>query len=102
MATDVDTGGHVWFVCEQPCRLAHCIYCVGGLASCTRCGASEGELLAHCPGFLLSQETKEACYSGNVIDLVQLSRLRQHSPEAFREVMMKLSRHLKRLRKETT
>ena len=83
MATDVDTGGHVWFKCPQPCQRQFCNYCEGGLSRCTICGAVEGELLSHCPGFQLSQEAKDACYSGNVFDFTYLKRLRKHNPELF-------------------
>ena len=90
MATDVDTGGHIWFKCSQPCN-GRCQYCDGGLALCTVCGAGEGELLSHCPGFRLSFEARTACYSGNVLDFVYLRRLKKHSPEAFREEMGRLN-----------
>lgn len=46
-----------------------CYVCRGGLALCTVCGAGEGQLLKHCPGYRLSEETLESCYSGNVLDL---------------------------------
>lgn len=36
---------------------------------CVVCGAFEGELLTHCPGFYLNPEAREACTHGNVIDL---------------------------------
>lgn len=41
----------------------------GGLALCTVCGAGEGELLKWCPGFKLTPEARQACYTGNVADL---------------------------------
>lgn len=40
-----------------------------GLSICTVCGAGEGELLKWCPGFKLTEEDKEACFQGDVVDL---------------------------------
>jgi hypothetical protein len=87
MATKVDTGGHVWFKCSHE-KDSHrgCYFCDGGLALCTVCGAAEGELLSHCPGFSLSAEAKAACYSGNVFDLTYLRRLKEHCPEYFQKL----------------
>lgn len=100
MATDVDTGGHVWFACSRPCDVQSCSFCDGGLARCTICGAAEGELLSHCPGFWLNQETKEACYNGNVLDFTYLRRLSRHSPETFREELIRLNKRLSKSRGE--
>jgi hypothetical protein len=58
---------HVWHKCQ--CYEAGCMFCDGGLGLCTVCGAFEGQLLTHCPGYRLSEETLEACYRGNVKDL---------------------------------
>lgn len=41
----------------------------GGLGHCTICGAAEEELLTFCPGEKLSEESKQDCSNGNVIDL---------------------------------
>jgi len=40
-----------------------------GLCRCTVCDAVEGEQLTFCPGFKLSDDAREACFQGNVIDL---------------------------------
>ncbi len=84
MATKVDTGGHVWFKCSHE-KDSHrgCYFCEGGLTRCVVCGAVEGELLSHCPGYQLSPEAKEACFSGNVFDFTYLKRLRKHNPDLF-------------------
>lgn len=58
---------HVEFICD--CRREGCVFCGGGLFQCTICGAAEGELLRYCPGYRLNNEAKDACYTGNVIDL---------------------------------
>lgn len=49
-----------------------------GLSSCTVCGAAEGELLKWCPGFKLTQEAKEACFRGNVVDLAYYRARREY------------------------
>lgn len=56
---------HTWHECKQE----GCYVCEGGLGWCIVCGAFEGSLLTHCPGFKLNPETIEACYNGNVKDL---------------------------------
>lgn len=67
---------HVWFKCPKPCpdveRGDRCHFCDGGLSQCVVCGAFEGQLLTACPGYLLNYDAREACYSGNVYDFVQL------------------------------
>lgn len=47
----------------------------GGLATCSVCGASEGELLLSCPGYRLSASVREACFRGNVVDFLARRRL---------------------------
>ena len=41
---------------------------------CTRCGATNAELLTWCPGENLSEEAKAACRDGNVFDLEKWRR----------------------------
>jgi len=74
---------HAYYVCSP--RFDHrgvseacsgCHYCVGGLATCTVCGASEGELLLSCPMFKLSAEDRQACLDGKVVDLLGWRRNR--------------------------
>ena len=54
-----------------------------GLAYCTCCGAGEGELLAYCPGYKLSQDTMDACFDGNVIDLTFWKQSHYHEEPFF-------------------
>ena len=46
------------------------------LAYCPICGGAEGSLLSFCPGFKLNQETEQACYQGNVLDLKYQTEMR--------------------------
>lgn len=49
---------HMRHHCAPTCE--GCVYCVGGLMHCTRCGGSEGELPSDCPGLTMtSQERKD-------------------------------------------
>jgi len=61
--------------------LEHVLVDVGGrhegLAWCEICGAAEGELLSFCPGFKLTAEAREACFSGNVVDMAGWVRFRR-------------------------
>lgn len=65
---------HEWFVCG--CDKTGCMFCDGGLSRCKVCGALEGALLSYCPGYPLSMETINACYNGNVVDLLGYRRAR--------------------------
>ena len=38
------------------------------LSWCSICDCAEGELLSYCPGYPLNEETRLACYQGNVLD----------------------------------
>lgn len=79
---NVSSHPHIFYVCPKPCETVQdghpCQYCDGGLASCIVCGAFEGELLTHCPGYKLNQETLDACYSGNVHDFTRLRSWKAH------------------------
>lgn len=48
------------------------------LAMCTVCGAGEGELLRWCPGYRLTREALEACYTGNVVDFERYKERREY------------------------
>lgn len=62
MADDVQTHkGHVAFECH--CNRTGCMFCDGGLFSCTICGALEGALLPQCPGRWLSQAEHDENYA---------------------------------------
>lgn len=41
---------HVYYKCPGTCMGTHCMYCDGGLVSCTVCGQAEGDLTKTCPG----------------------------------------------------
>lgn len=73
--------GHVWYVCKKDSshnEFNTCFICDGGLALCTLCGAFEGQLLTYCPGYMLSEETLDACYKGNVIDFCRMHTWVKH------------------------
>lgn len=40
--------------------------CIGGVASCRRCGAGEGTLPTDCPGFQLNPYIQDAIYKGGL------------------------------------
>jgi hypothetical protein len=61
MSTD-GWGGHAWYECEKGCN--GCMFCNGGLASCTRCGGFEGSLPSECPGEKMTEEQETAIYAG--------------------------------------
>lgn len=66
--------GHEWYKCKKDHQddYSTCMFCEGGLAWCIICGAFEGQLLTHCPRYMLSNETLDACYQGNVIDFSKM------------------------------
>jgi len=43
-----------------------CVYCDGGLASCTVCGGAEGTLPSECPGKLLDEKQEKLIYAGKL------------------------------------
>lgn len=59
---------HTWHECAPGCD--GCQFCHGGLGWCTVCGGFEGQLLPDCPGFHPGEEALNACYKGNVMNLV--------------------------------
>jgi hypothetical protein len=60
----VDDFGGVCFICN-------------GLSVCLVCGGFEGQLLVSCPGKMLSQETLNACYQGNISDFCLLKQWKE-------------------------
>lgn len=70
---------HVYHKCPKPCPYGYdgCMWCDKGHTMCDVCGAFEGQLLASCPGYLLNEETLDACYHGNVYDFVLLKRWKE-------------------------
>lgn len=65
---------HIWHRCKKD----GCNICEGGLAYCEVCGALEGSLLSFCPGFKLNSDAINACYNGNVRDLVWFREAIKH------------------------
>lgn len=51
---------------HENCRKENCGYCLGGLFTCTVCGASEGELPTDCPGATMSEKQRESVYLGKI------------------------------------
>lgn len=55
---------HIAYACH--CDKEFCHYCVGGLFTCTVCGASEGELTTECCGRKMTEEELALAYAGNL------------------------------------
>ena len=56
--------GHVEYECK--CNRNGCMFCDGGLFSCTRCGSSEGALPSQCPGEKMTPEQEADVYAGRL------------------------------------
>ena len=56
---------HTWYVCsgghEYP---GNCMFCDGGLGSCTVCKGIEGTLPTECPGIPMTEDQQEQVYKG--------------------------------------
>lgn len=57
---------HIAYRCAQPCDVLHCVYCEGGLFSCTVCKCAEGTLPTECPGVPVSSLKQDAIYAGRI------------------------------------
>lgn len=57
---------HVWYECPKPCDTPYCVYCEGGLGSCTVCKCAEGTLPSECPGAPVSSSDQDRIYAGNL------------------------------------
>jgi len=60
---------HTWYECppDGSCRdHGHCVYCDGGLASCTVCHGHEGSLPTECPGEPMTPEQQDEVYDGSL------------------------------------
>jgi hypothetical protein len=55
---------HTWYKCT--CGEAGCMFCDGGLGSCTVCNGFEGTLTEECCGFRLDEHVLEAVYKGGL------------------------------------
>jgi hypothetical protein len=57
--------GHNWARCtDREC--VGCVFCNGGLASCTVCGGGEGTLPTDCPGERMTATQQDAVYAGSL------------------------------------
>ena len=63
-----EEDGHEWYKCDPCDNPGNCPICDTGLALCVICGCAEGELLGHCPGRKLNEETRADIYNGRIID----------------------------------
>lgn len=61
-----------------------CMYCAGGLFTCTVCGGAEGSLPTDCPGRRMDESEERAVYAGTLDYLVSEGgwtlRPSRHSP----------------------
>ena len=55
---------HTWYICGY--GQAGCMFCDGGLGSCTVCNGFEGTLTEECCGFRLDRYVLEAVYKGGL------------------------------------
>lgn len=63
-----EESGHVAYECpgEHEDGGWTCMFCAGGLFSCTRCGSFEGGTTTHCPGEQMGANINDAVYAGQV------------------------------------
>jgi hypothetical protein len=61
---DNTVRGHVKLSHDGPCDAVHCNIC--DLFTCSRCGASEGEMPFECPGIKMTVEQKDAVMDGKL------------------------------------
>lgn len=55
---------HTWYKCT--CGQPGCMFCDGGLGSCTVCGGFEGTLTTDCIGCRLQEPTLNAVWKGYI------------------------------------
>lgn len=55
---------HIWYKCT--CNEINCMFCEGGLGSCTVCGGFEGTLTKECCGHRLDSFILDAIYKGGL------------------------------------
>jgi 5'-deoxynucleotidase YfbR-like HD superfamily hydrolase len=65
LAVTMEQSGHVAYVCDGD-HDGHCMFCDGGLFSCTRCGSFEGATTTRCPGRKMTAEEHDAVYDGRL------------------------------------
>lgn len=57
---------HVQYKCPGNHDGPGCMFCDGGLSSCTACGSFEGATTTECPGSRMTQEQIDAVYAGTL------------------------------------
>lgn len=57
---------HTQYVCSGHHDSLGCMFCDGGLFSCTVCGGFEGSLPTDCPGVLMTQVQNDLVYEGKI------------------------------------
>lgn len=55
---------HTWYECG--CNRTGCMFCDGGLGSCTVCGGFEGTLPTDCPGERMDGALETRIYNGEI------------------------------------
>lgn len=69
MSTKTGTE-HTDYVCpghdSDPHYRGYCQFCEGGLGACSVCGSFEGATTTHCPGYPMSEQTRDWVYDGVV------------------------------------
>lgn len=58
------SNGHVYYKCPDSCD--GCMFCNGGLLSCTVCKGGEGSLPTVCPGRPMTEEEQDEVYRGEL------------------------------------
>lgn len=61
-----EDSGHVAVKHEPMCDNPSCMFCVGGLFACTRCGSFEGATTMHCPGVEMTEEQRDLVYKADL------------------------------------
>lgn len=57
---------HTWYVCNGGHEYPGCMFCDGGLSSCTVCGGAEGSLPTDCPGVEMTKQQADGVYAGSI------------------------------------
>jgi len=63
-------SGHTAYECPTGCNQWGCIYCDGGLFSCTVCDAAEGELTTECPRKPVPNWLRKLVYNYKGVDFI--------------------------------
>lgn len=57
---------HTEYVCTKDHDRPGCMFCDGGLFSCSVCGSFEGATTTHCPGQEMYREYGDRVYAGQI------------------------------------